>query len=184
MMKKKRYNAAVSIFNIPIFPWCIVLLYCIHSNFLLADSLQKREKRRWLFRKPSNSAPHQNVAKVTAHCAPPPPRKTPSQLPPDQRHAIAVAAATAAAAEAAVATAQAAVEIIRLTRSSDPTSAGKQNYNAAAATLIQTAFRGYLVSHHYLLPKYKYYKSYGQNDECFLVHMQLTDIEKDLIDCY
>lgn len=61
----------------------------------------------------------------------------------ESRHAIAVAAATAAAAEAAVATAQAAVEIIRLTRPSQPPSS-RQHF---AATVIQTAFRGYLVSY-------------------------------------
>ncbi|KAL3499103.1 hypothetical protein ACH5RR_041835 [Cinchona calisaya] len=107
---------------------------------------KKREKRRWLFRKPSN-----NEAKVTAHCAPapPPPKNTPTPpqvlLPTDQRHAIAVAAATAAAAEAAVATAQAAVEIIRLTRSSNPTaSSSVMKHDNYAAVVIQTAFRGYL----------------------------------------
>ncbi|GMN31266.1 hypothetical protein TIFTF001_003179 [Ficus carica] len=53
----------------------------------------------------------------------------------EQRHAIAVAAA----AEAAVVTAQAAVEIVRLTR---PSSFVREQY--AAAIVIQTAFRGYL----------------------------------------
>ena len=61
-------------------------------------------------------------------------------LAAEQQHAIAVAAATAAAAEAAVATAQAAVEIVRLTR---PSSFVREHY---AAIVIQTAFRGYLVS--------------------------------------
>ncbi|KAG9142856.1 hypothetical protein Leryth_005610 [Lithospermum erythrorhizon] len=51
---------------------------------------------------------------------------------------IAVAAATAAAAEVAVATAQAALEIMRLTR---PSNSQKQHQ---AATVIQTAFRGFL----------------------------------------
>jgi opacity protein-like surface antigen len=58
----------------------------------------------------------------------------------EQRHAIAVAMATAAAAHAAVATAQAAVEVVRLTR---PPIFGREHY---AAVVIQTAFRGYLVS--------------------------------------
>lgn len=56
----------------------------------------------------------------------------------EQRHAIAVAVASAAAAEAAeaaVVTAQAAVEVARLAREHH------------AAVVIQTAFRGYLVSH-------------------------------------
>jgi hypothetical protein len=55
----------------------------------------------------------------------------------EQRHAIAVAVATAAAAE--VATAQAAVEVARLTRPSYHTR------ERSAAIVIQTAFRGYLV---------------------------------------
>jgi hypothetical protein len=48
--------------------------------------------------------------------------------------------ATTAAAQAAVATAQAAVEVVRLTR---PPLFVKQHF---AAIAIQTAFRGYLVS--------------------------------------
>ncbi|XP_031094023.1 protein IQ-DOMAIN 1-like [Ipomoea triloba] len=75
------------------------------------DEEKKREKRRWLFRKAAAQNGENN----------------------ESRHAIAVAAATA---EAAVATAQAAVEIIRLTRPSN-----RQHF---AATVIQTAFRGYL----------------------------------------
>nr|GMC95758.1 protein IQ-DOMAIN 1-like [Ipomoea batatas] len=75
------------------------------------DEEKKREKRRWLFRKAAAQNGENN----------------------ESRHAIAVAAATA---EAAVATAQAAVEIIRLTRPS--------NRQQFAATVIQTAFRGYL----------------------------------------
>ncbi|KAF7147651.1 hypothetical protein RHSIM_Rhsim03G0214400 [Rhododendron simsii] len=55
-----------------------------------------------------------------------------------QRRAIAVALATTAAAEAAVATAQAAVEIIRLT---GPSILARKHF---AAIAIQTAFRGYL----------------------------------------
>lgn len=69
--------------------------------------------------------------------------KTPV-LPAEQRHAIAVAAATAAAAEAAVATAKAAVEIIRL--SAQPSSNATSFKQHSAARVIQTAFRGYLVS--------------------------------------
>lgn len=89
--------------------------------------VQKREKRRWLFRKqPQNG------------------QQTEGKVITDPKHAIAVAAATAAAAEAAVATAQAAVEIIRLTRSSNNPPSSNRQHNAAI--LIQTAFRGYLVS--------------------------------------
>lgn len=55
----------------------------------------------------------------------------------ERKHALAVAVATA---EAAMATAQAAVEVARLTR---PANYARELY---AATVIQTAFRGYLVS--------------------------------------
>lgn len=62
----------------------------------------------------------------------------------DRHHAIAVAVATAAAAEAAVASAHAAMEVARLARPSTvPRHYNNYDY---AATLIQTAFRGYLVS--------------------------------------
>lgn len=89
--------------------------------------MQKREKRRWLFRRaPSNTHEHQREAQCLAA---------------DRRHAIAVATATVAAAEAAAATAQAAVEIIRLTT---PSSTSLREHNAAI--VIQTCFRGYLVS--------------------------------------
>jgi hypothetical protein len=53
-----------------------------------------------------------------------------------------VAAATAAAADAAAVTAQAAVEIVRLTRPASIFVRAK----LWAAIAIQTAFRGYLVS--------------------------------------
>lgn len=99
--------------------------------------MQKREKRRWLFRKPSSHVQQceANARTNTTAIAPVVP-----VLAAEHRHAIAVAAATAAAAEAAVATAQAAVEIVRLTR---PSSFVREHY---AAIVIQTAFRGYLVS--------------------------------------
>lgn len=62
----------------------------------------------------------------------------------ERHHAIAVAVATAAAAEAAVASAHAAMEVARLARPSTvPRHYNNYDY---AATLIQTAFRGYLVS--------------------------------------
>lgn len=56
----------------------------------------------------------------------------------DQKHGLAVAAATA---ETTMATAQAAVEVARLRRPT--TYHAKEHY---AAIVIQTAFRGYLVS--------------------------------------
>lgn len=60
----------------------------------------------------------------------------------EQRDAIAVAIATAKAAEAAVATAQAAVEVARLVGPPPSYYAREKR----AATVIQTSFRGYLVS--------------------------------------
>lgn len=106
-------------------------------TFMFGLVLQKKEKRRWIFKRGLNN----------------------EQFLCDndqQMHAMAVAAATTAAAEAAVATAQAAVEIARLTRPS--------NYvrEHCAAIVIQTAFRGYLVSennHFFKLLWYNLYKS-------------------------
>lgn len=110
--------------------------------------MQKREKRRWLFRKPPSNIIVENAPKITL-----------SDAANEQRHAIAVAVATAAAAEAAVASAHAAMEVARLTRppsTATPTSATTTTTYANAmdfsyhyhyaATLIQTAFRGYLAS--------------------------------------
>lgn len=118
----------------------------MHACF--SAMVQKREKRRWLFRRSSNINHVQQWEEKT------PPAETtsnalvnnPASAIAEQRHAIAVAAATAAAAEAAVATAQAAVEIVRLSsRPSNYANVREQHYYAAI--LIQTAFRGYLVSH-------------------------------------
>lgn len=67
----------------------------------------------------------------------------PAALAAEEKHAFAVAAATAAAAEAAIVTAQAAAEIIRLTARPRSIPLKQQHY---AAIVIQTAFRGYLVS--------------------------------------
>ncbi|KAJ6833431.1 putative protein IQ-DOMAIN 1 [Iris pallida] len=82
----------------------------------------KREKRRWLFRKTTSN---QEQVKPTATT--------------EQRHAIALAVVTAATAEAAVATAQAAAEVVRLTR---PNPGFVREHRAAIA--IHTSFRGYL----------------------------------------
>ncbi|XP_048445169.1 protein IQ-DOMAIN 17-like [Pyrus x bretschneideri] len=95
---------------------------------------KKREKRRWLFRKPTLHVQQCEARTVTVDASAP----VSPVLDAEQRHAIAVVAATAAVAEAAVATAQAAVEIVRLT---EPNNFAREHY---AATLIQTAFRGYL----------------------------------------
>ncbi|KAF2324943.1 hypothetical protein GH714_021773 [Hevea brasiliensis] len=97
------------------------------------QKIQKREKRRWLFRKPTNqeTGTQQTLSKSTTDNAA---GGGGSAAPTDhvyaaaaeQKHAIAVAVATAAA----VATAQAAAFL-----------SGQRNY---AAIVIQTAFRGYL----------------------------------------
>lgn len=58
----------------------------------------------------------------------------------DRNHAIAVAVATAAAAEAAVAAAQAAAKVVRLA------GYGRHSKEERAAILIQSYYRGYLVS--------------------------------------
>ena len=101
---------------------------------------QKREKRRWLFRKATSSI---SIQQCEANAATNTALVVNSSLEAEQRHAIAVAAATAAAAEAAVATAQAAVEIIRLSTRPPSCISAREHY---AAIVIQTAFRGYLVS--------------------------------------
>lgn len=58
----------------------------------------------------------------------------------DRIHAMTVAVATAAAAEAAVAAAQAAAKVVRLA------GYGRQSKEERAATLIQSYYRGYLVT--------------------------------------
>ncbi|XP_022855298.1 protein IQ-DOMAIN 1-like isoform X2 [Olea europaea var. sylvestris] len=104
---------------------------------------EKREKRKWLFRKASDQAHQLSEVKVASANGSVSARN--SALPADQRHAIAVATATAAAAEAAVATAKAAVEIIRLTGQQSKTNSKTNSFRRhSAATIIQTAFRGYL----------------------------------------
>lgn len=70
-----------------------------------------------------------------------------------RKHGVALAAATAAVAEAAVAAAQAATAVVRLTSSGRATPASFSSLASAfgkeektAASKIQAAFRGYLVS--------------------------------------
>lgn len=93
------------------------------SGFLV----QKREKRRWIFRKPTSLSQESPKEKTENNVA-------------EQRHALDVAVATA---EAAMATAQAAaVEVARLTR---PSNDAREQQLQFAAIVIQTAFRGYLV---------------------------------------
>lgn len=101
-----------------------------------AFSPQKREKRRWIFRKPTNqeTEPQQTPTKAAAA---PTNHESAAKAAAERKQALAVAVATA---EAAMATAQAAVEVARLTR---PANHAKEH---SAAVVIQTAFRGYLVS--------------------------------------
>ncbi|KAK1369873.1 Protein IQ-DOMAIN 14 [Heracleum sosnowskyi] len=96
------------------------------------DDDKKREKRRWLFRKPSNVIDNNALVQQTPA----------TDFVQERHHAIAVAVATAAAAEAAVASAHAAMEVARL--ASPSTVPRHYNNYDYAAILIQTAFRGYL----------------------------------------
>lgn len=99
---------------------------------------KKKEKRRWLFKKATNQ---QESAATTVQQSPHVEGPGVAALVGDaaeaeQRHAIAVAVA-----KAAVTTAQAAVEVARLSRPAPTYVNPRENY---AAIVIQTAFRGYL----------------------------------------
>lgn len=107
--------------------------------------LQKREKKRWIFRKATAGEQPQRTLTATA-AAPPVPVLTASVSAEQRRRAIAVAVATAATAEVAASAAKAAAEVVRLTSSS--ASLVKED----AAIVIQTAFRGYLVREMFLQP--------------------------------
>ncbi|KAL6952207.1 hypothetical protein U1Q18_048118 [Sarracenia purpurea var. burkii] len=107
---------------------------------------KKRGKRGWIFRKASllhETTIHHNIsANASVTSAAPgtgtlPANTVAEAADAEQRRAIAVA--TTAAAQAAVATAQAVVEVIRLTTPSLLVRAH------CAAIAIQKAFRGYLV---------------------------------------
>lgn len=108
--------------------------------------MQKKEKRKWLFRKPTTHQTPLTKVENDDVFAPPTARRA------DERHdAIAAAATNAtAAAQAVAATAQAAVEVVRLAKppvSRFDTSFYSGDMEHQASTIIQTAFRGYLVSH-------------------------------------
>lgn len=101
--------------------------------------MQKKEKKRWLFRKPTTI--QENVP------SPPPAHPSSNQMThvgssaeaigvSEQRSAVAAAVATAAATEVAI-------EVAR--RSKPPLKVNNSRHHYAA-TIIQTAFRGYLVS--------------------------------------
>ena len=101
--------------------------------------MQKKEKKRWLFRKPTTI--QESVP------SPPPAHLSSKQMThvgssaqpagvSEQRSAVAAALATTAAAEVAI-------EVAR--RSKPPVKVNNSRHHYAA-TIIQTAFRGYLVS--------------------------------------
>ncbi|KAL7105318.1 hypothetical protein ACP275_07G036500 [Erythranthe tilingii] len=85
-----------------------------------------KEKRRWSFRRSSAAAPPSDAIPAESDT---------------KKHAMAVAVATAAAADAAVAAAKAAAAVIHLTTASGRSSSA---FEDAAATMIQSVFRGYL----------------------------------------
>ncbi|CAN4087088.1 unnamed protein product [Withania somnifera] len=101
---------------------------------------KKKEKRRWLFKKPTA---HQTPLKAENDDVSAPPTLEGGM---DQRHVVAVAAASTAA-QATAAKAQAAVEVARLAK--PPLSRFVPSFYPGdrehqAASMIQTAFRGYL----------------------------------------
>ncbi|PKA61627.1 Protein IQ-domain 1 [Apostasia shenzhenica] len=97
---------------------------------------QKREKKRWVFRKPlAGGEPRARTLTVTA---PSLAAVTEVATEEQRQRAIAVAVATAATAKAAAAAAKAAAEVVRLTSSAANLALER------AAIIIQTAFRGYL----------------------------------------
>ncbi|KAM1019613.1 hypothetical protein ACFX13_041687 [Malus domestica] len=102
------------------------------------EDQKKREKRRWIFRKPTNLNQQETVTQEAAaeqkHVSTAAEQKHISAAA-EQKHVLAVAVATA---EAAMATAHAAAEVARLTR---PSNHAREHYYAI---VIQTAFRGYL----------------------------------------
>lgn len=126
----------------------------LDTNTVSSVFQQKREKRRWLFRKSSTTLDQQTPPPSTPPLTKPAtPTATPSAVTDEQRHAIALAVASAATAEAAVATAQAAAEVVRLTRPST-TAFVREHY---AAIVIQTAFRGYLVGSLYIIISFSFF---------------------------
>ncbi|KAI3812869.1 hypothetical protein L1987_17582 [Smallanthus sonchifolius] len=103
--------------------------------------LHKREKRRWLFRKPSVVTVQQQAQdKTLSNDVSQHKHAADLAAVEDEKHAALMAAAAIKTAEAATTTAHAASEIIRLTTRPSSTSV-KHHF---AAILIQTSFRGYL----------------------------------------
>lgn len=122
---------------IPFIHFCFRRGNIIFFFFSFLGVLQKREKRRWIFRKPANQDLPAPVSASTKDKPDLVDQAPPTTAVTDQKNALAAARARA---EAAMATAQAAAEVARMTR---PSNRARDHY---AATVIQTAFRGYLVS--------------------------------------
>lgn len=100
-----------------------------------------KEKKRWSFRRSAAAGRSSSSSELTITA--PVHRLSEADIE-QRRNVMAIAVATAAAADAAVAAAQAAAAVIRLSAASahqKPTTAEEE----AAATRIQSAFRGYLV---------------------------------------
>ncbi|KAK2647087.1 hypothetical protein Ddye_022282 [Dipteronia dyeriana] len=106
-----------------------------------------KEKRRWSFRRSSATAPSAAAPKDSNSTETIATAKLEIQADKvdnedeKKKHVMAVAAATAAAADAAVAAAQAAAVVIRLTSAATERASAIEE---AAATKIQSVFRGYL----------------------------------------
>lgn len=132
--------------------------------------LQKKEKRRWLFRKSSVSLQLQqtqvkdNETNSSTNYVSRPKDLTTK----DEKHAALMTDDVVKAAEAASATAHAAAEIIRVTARSSSVSV-KYHF---AAILIQTSFRGYLVCFFFSFSFYicmcpKAYRSFYSTLKCY-----------------
>ncbi|KAM1230970.1 hypothetical protein ACFX2G_041962 [Malus domestica] len=93
------------------------------------EDQKKREKRKWIFRKPTNFNQQETVTQEAVA------EQKHVSAAVEQKHVFAVAEATA---EAAMATAHAAAKVAWLTR---PSNHAREHYYAI---VIQTAFRGYL----------------------------------------
>ncbi|KAM1464451.1 hypothetical protein ACFXTO_044104 [Malus domestica] len=109
--------------------WLIAVKRAFRSPTKDDEDQKKREKRRWIFRKPTSLNQQETVTQEAAT------EQKHVSAAADQKHVFSVAVDTA---EAAMATAHAAAEVVRLTR---PSNHARENYYAI---VIQTAFRGYL----------------------------------------
>lgn len=132
----------------------IYLVVCYFN--LMFIHFQKEKKRKWML----GRFKAKQLGALAA--ASPLKGKTLSELEEEQsKHALNVAIATAAAAEAAVAAARAAAEVVHLSVSPQSQPQFERGSRDLAAVKIQTAFRGYLVSHLKLLVllQFKFFSS-------------------------